>query len=220
MTLFAAVQILLWLISGLYMVIMDIDFIRGKHLTHKATLTIPTDKTLISIEEVLRHFPGATRVNLYPSANEPRYQVVLADRVIFISAYNGQPVQQVTQAEAALMVNQVFNGSTNAMTAKLVTENAPSELNPRLLPVWQFSINDTVNTRLYISATSGMLVTQRHDYWRLFDIMWMLHIMDYEDREDIHNPLLSLMSLLALMTVLTGLALVFVAFANKPSERS
>jgi exosortase/archaeosortase len=71
-----------------------------------------------------------------------------------------------------------------------------------------------------------MLVTKRHDFWRLFDIMWMLHIMDYDTREDIHNPLLTIMASLALLTALAGLALVYISFRsnqitpeNRPNKK-
>jgi exosortase/archaeosortase len=34
------------------------------------------------------------------------------------------------------------------------------------------------------------VITVRSDIWRVFDFFWMLHIMDYDEREDFNNPLL------------------------------
>ena len=75
-----------------------------------------------------------------------------------------------------------------------------------------------MNSTLYISAVTGQLVSARHNYWRLFDIMWMLHIMDYKTRENVQNPLLTVMSTLALLTALFGMALSYISFRNTNSQ--
>ena len=43
--------------------------------------------------------------------------------------------------------------------------------------------------------------------WRAWDFLWMLHIMDYDDRDDIGTWLLKLFSVLALTTAIAGIAL-------------
>jgi len=50
-------------------------------------------------------------------------------------------------------------------------------------------------------------MARRNDDWRFFDFFWMLHIMDYEERENFNNPLLITASIFALVTVLAGLLL-------------
>ncbi|MFT6661534.1 MAG: exosortase/archaeosortase [Maricaulis maris] len=52
-----------------------------------------------------------------------------------------------------------------------------------------------------------MVTARRNDTWRVFDFFWMLHIMDYEERENFNNPLLITASVFALVTVLAGLLL-------------
>jgi hypothetical protein len=42
----------------------------------------------------------------------------------------------------------------------------------------------------------------------MFDFMWMLHIMDYDDRDDINNWWLVVLSFCALLFALSGAALV------------
>ena len=50
-------------------------------------------------------------------------------------------------------------------------------------------------------------MARRNDDWRFFDFFWMLHIMDYKERENFNNPLLITVSIFALFTVLAGLLL-------------
>lgn len=50
----------------------------------------------------------------------------------------------------------------------------------------------------------------RTDMWRLFGFFWMLHIMDYKERENFNHPLLISAAGLALITVLAGLVLLIV----------
>jgi hypothetical protein len=59
------------------------------------------------------------------------------------------------------------------------------------------------------------MVSRRHELWRIFDFVWMLHIMDYDERENVNNLLLRGMTLLALTTSLSGAWLLFFAFPRK-----
>ena len=46
-------------------------------------------------------------------------------------------------------------------------------------------------THFYVDA--GVRRDRRHGaprWWRFYDLMWGLHIMDLETREDTHNPLI------------------------------
>ena len=57
-------------------------------------------------------------------------------------------------------------------------------------PVWQGNFEDGEGTRTYVSPATGQVVTHRNDRWRLFDFLWMLHIMDYEERDNFNHPLI------------------------------
>ena len=47
-----------------------------------------------------------------------------------------------------------------------------------------------------------------HDVrWRQFDFLWMMHIMDYEARDDFNTVVLQVASTLGLVTVLSGFVL-------------
>ena len=62
---------------------------------------------------------------------------------------------------------------------------------------------------IYVDATSGRLRAVRTNSWRLFDFLWSLHIMDYDEREDFNHWLIKLLAIMSLVTVLSGLSLFF-----------
>ncbi|HQA18128.1 MAG TPA: hypothetical protein PK680_07085, partial [Novosphingobium sp.] len=64
-------------------------------------------------------------------------------------------------------------------------------------------------TPLYIDAESGEVLALRTRFWRTFDFMWGLHIMDPVGRENSSHVLLWLFSAGALVTSLFGTVLLF-----------
>jgi hypothetical protein len=77
----------------------------------------------------------------------------------------------------------------------------------RPMPVWQVTLAD--GTHIYVGRDTGEIEAVRTPYWRLFDFMWGLHIMDPQTREDTHHPLLVISSVLAVIGVLFGTILLF-----------
>ena len=73
-------------------------------------------------------------------------------------------------------------------------------------------MNDPDGTRIYVSPETGRVLARRNDYWRVFDFFWMLHIMDYDEREDFNHPLLIIVTLASTLFVLTGVALLYFRF--------
>ena len=59
------------------------------------------------------------------------------------------------------------------------------------------------------------MLARRTTRWRVFDFLWMLHIMDYDEREDFNHPLLVSASLIALLAALSGVGLYFFRFRKR-----
>ena len=62
-------------------------------------------------------------------------------------------------------------------------------------------------------------MAERHDLWRIFDFVWMFHIMDYEAREDVNNILLRVATWMAVATSLTGAWLLLYSFRRRRRAR-
>ncbi len=75
-------------------------------------------------------------------------------------------------------------------------------------PVWRVDFDDRLHTRLYISPSNGEVLARRNDAWRFYDFFWMLHIMDYEERENFNNPLVMTASAAGFIFALSGIIIV------------
>ena len=51
---------------------------------------------------------------------------------------------------------------------------------------------------------SGQIVATRTRWWRFYDFMWGLHIMDPKTREDTHNPFVIRFGIVALAMSVLG----------------
>ena len=72
----------------------------------------------------------------------------------------------------------------------------------RPISAWQVTMKD--GTRFYVDAASGQIVATRTRWWRFYDFMWGLHIMDPGTREDTHNPWVIGFGLIALALSVLG----------------
>ncbi|ABI40644.1 PepSY-associated TM helix [Shewanella sp. MR-4] len=217
--LLTAIQLLLWLATGAYMVWMDIEFIRGKPLVNKAnTATYQVETPAYSFTDFIKAHPDATDISLYANQGTLYYRANIAGKLQRFSSETGEVLPLLDKQQALDAAQRVYTGQAKFIGSTLIEQNAPSEIPARALPVWQLTLDDAMHSTLYVSAITGQLVTARHDYWRLFDVMWMLHIMDYETRVNVNNSLLTLMSSLALLTTLFGMALTYISFRAKHRE--
>ena len=95
--------------------------------------------------------------------------------------------------------------SAQVESVEWVTQAPPgSEMRGRALPLWRVSFDKPGNLRLYLDPWTGDIVARRTDTWRIFDFLWMLHIMDFETRDDFNHPLLQVAALLGLLIALSG----------------
>ena len=214
--LFVGIQALLWTLSGVYMVVMDLDFIHGDHLVKNLHEPLPTQgATLAPTQVILERYSGVKSIQLKALQASPYYVIQAADGTHLVDARSGSEVSPIDGDRARTLAEHYYSGSVPAASVELIIDNPPTEIPSRALPLWRVNFDDRYGTSLYISPNTGALVTRRHDYWRAFDFFWMLHIMDYEERADIHNPLLLTVTLVSLTGVLAGLILLFYSFARR-----
>ncbi|WP_323844298.1 PepSY domain-containing protein [Microbulbifer magnicolonia] len=216
--LFVGVQALFWTLSGAYMVVMDLDFIHGDHLVKNLNEPLPAATAeLFPTSELLRDRSDVKSLQLKSIREKLFFVVRDSDGAHLLDAHSGIEVSPLDQQTAITLAEHYYSGDLPAATAELISENPPTELQSRMLPLWRVNFDDRYGTSFYIDPNTGALVTRRHDYWRAFDFFWMLHIMDYEERDNIHNPLLLIATLFSLVSVLAGLVLLFYSFGKRSS---
>ena len=98
------------------------------------------------------------------------------------------------------------------ITIELVEEpKKGSEYRGRDLPLYKVLAENTDGEELniYQNPYTGEIVAIRSQQWRIWDLMWGFHIMDWVERDNIDNILLKVFSFIALFTAITGIVLFF-----------
>ena len=103
----------------------------------------------------------------------------------------------LSEGEIRGVSGSYYKGKGNIEQVMLFTENNPKDFG-KDLPIWQVIYDDSARTRLYISPITGELINVRTRLWRAFDFMWMLHIMDYQERDNINLWWLKLLVILCI----------------------
>lgn len=107
-----------------------------------------------------------------------------------------------------------------AVATERVTE-ASGEYRGKPVPAWRVRLDDDRDSHVYVHPITGAITSVRNDTWRRFDFFWMLHVMDYEEREDFHHPLITIVAIGGVLTSLTGLVLtVMLWWARRRGARS
>jgi hypothetical protein len=188
---------------------MDIDFIHGDSLVSKKQQTLSPAQVTYSFKALFLAYPRATKVELGFMLNKAVYRFNVDQKKVLISALDGKQLSPINEQLATSIAKDMYNGKSVAIAnIQLLIDEPPGELSGRHLPVWRIDFDDFINTSFYIGENSGQLVTKRHSYWRLFDWMFLFHVMDYIDGE-VDNKLLLLFTALAFIASIFGLILTY-----------
>ena len=211
------IQALLWVVSGFYMVVVDLDFIHGDPLVRNLSTPPPRSSPWVPLNEVAQRYRDIQQVRIkgLPGFTAPLYEIRTAKAVVLIDGATGSQLSPLPSQRVGELAALYYAGKGTLQRLTLITENAPLEVQTRPLPLWRADFDDWLETSLYVHPDSGELVTRRHMFWRWFDFFWMLHIMDYEAREDVNNGLLRVITGVTLVLTATGLWLVYFVFRRR-----
>ena len=199
----AGLPILMWTVTGLWMVARPIQEVRGTHLR--------TEQPAIDPANI--RFPAAIgepihEARLVSQPDGPTWIVTSAGGTRWrYSARFGTATPPVVKDEAGRIAEAIYAGDAKFSG---VTYFPPGEapVDARAEgAVWQARFAD--GTRVYIDDATGEVLALRTGQWRLYDLMWGLHIMDPQTREDTHNPFVIGFAVLAVIGALLGCILLF-----------
>lgn len=211
---FVGLQFLIWSLTGLYMVSLDIHFIHGESLQKSEKEQVTLNTVSYSITDLVTAFPTAKSITLTKVLGRQVYQLQVSEPAkqwLIVDAKTGALLPEINQEQAINMAQQAYSQLDNVSTVQLISskQEIPSELSPRHLPVWQVNFDHYLSPTFYISQQTGNIVTKRHNLWRLFDWMWRFHIMDYDDGENVANWFLLLIALMGMLSALAGAILTY-----------
>lgn len=197
------VPLLLWTLSGLVMVARPIEEVRGHtlHIEHKPApvrvqLGGATGDTLIREGKILDQRGRSVLIATFMDGSVRR---------IDLGAPGQTMLPPVDEAEARAAVRYGIRGGEKVLAVRLfAADQAPMDFR-RPMAAWQVTLAD--DTHVYVGRDTGEIEAVRTRWWRLFDFMWGLHIMDLETREDTHHPFLVGFGIVALIGTLMALVL-------------
>jgi hypothetical protein len=197
------VPFLFWALSGLIMVWKPMEEVRGTDL-----LAAPAPVVLNApavLPSVIAGLP-ITRVSLEQRASGPRWVIELRGGPTRLAdPVTGQLLPPPSAADAAAEVTARWRGDARVQSVARTSTDSPPLALRRPVATWQVSMSD--GTQVFVVADSGAVLATRTGWWRFYDWMWGLHIMDLGGREDTHHPTLIAFAAISLVTVLLALVL-------------
>ena len=175
------VPVLMWTVTGLVMVITPIEEVRGNHLRIESppsplpsdteiAVALPADgeRPVRSVSTQMERGETITRIT-YMDGTSERYRA------------DGTQMSPLSDVEARMIVSKEIRGGDKVVgTKRFDAENVPFDFR-RPMPVWQVALVD--GTHVYVGTETGNVEAVRTRWWRTFDFMWGLHIMNLQTRE-------------------------------------
>jgi len=174
------------------MSLLPIEKVRGEDwVAEHESGPIPTDIALLAPDQVARDLdlPGLESADLDIWLDRPVYRLSTGETVHLTDAVTGKLLSPVNSDVAREVASRDYAGP--GTVARVILQEEPLlEIRGRDLPQWRVEFDDSRNTTVYVSPQTGKVTGRRNTIWRVYDFFWMLHIMDYSERDDFNHPLL------------------------------
>lgn len=210
MSLFVAIQLIIWLATGLYFALSDHSMAAGN--TYRQAVKMKSnhvDAPLVDMHALPIKDSKAVRLfylqgqpfylaekNTTPHSSEPR------ETVIF-NAINGTQTV-LNEAMIVAQANRSYSGPGSIRSTTLLPapiEDIPGYNNP----AWAVEMDDELATTVYLRADTAEVIAHVDDPRRLRNLMFKLHFMDYFNEGSFNNLFSQLFGAMALLLTLTGI---------------
>lgn len=217
LALLVGIQIVFWVVSGLFFTLFPIQQIRSENLvrpTEAQTIDTATLASLASLRGDQNALPTKLTIERRPIG-----QVVVAEfadesPILFdantlqrLSPFNAEQASAVARAHVTL--------ASEPTNVTLVTEESAEYRGA--LPAWRVQFADG-GLSVYVAQNTGAVTARRSDLWRVYDTLWALHIMDWKNHEDFNHPLIIIVTMITLLSVIAGIVLIpyRIRFPSRP----
>lgn len=199
---FISLQLFLWTISGIYFAFNKIELVRGEQ--YRLTESFP-----VNFNEVNFSRSDVYQIKAIKRLDEIIFVVNASKGTEYLNAL-GTPVSKLSKSEVFEIVSS--SSTLEPIDLEEISESSKgSEYRGRDLPLYKVtSLNDKdKKINLYLNVFSGEITAVRSLQWRIWDVMWGFHIMDWQTRDKINNIFLKIFSILALVSSISGILLFF-----------
>ncbi len=195
-------QFIVWMLSGLAMSVLPQDRVEARAYRAPAPAERPWPTDALPAARALTGAGGAHDLRTGWLLDRPVYHLVDGAQRRVLDARSGQPTM-IDAALAQRLAEAAYAGPGRAAAPQRLERSL--EARGHEGPLWRVDFADDQDTSLYLSAWTGDVLEHRNATWRLFDVFWMLHIMDYTERVNFNNPLVVGLGIGGLWMALSGL---------------
>jgi len=215
---FLGIQFLFWTIGGIYFSWTNIEKIRGEDIRAAKEPITPNGLAPISkiVDSLNKSTPNVQfeSIQLATILHKTFYQVHLKsprNKHLLFDAQSLQLKKPIQADEAQKIAQSALNIQAPVERVEYLTSTGGHhEYREKLLPAYAISFGKPAQTTVYISTELGTAQSFRNDAWRVFDFLWMLHTMDFDERDNINNWALRIFSIIGLVTLASGFLLFFI----------
>ncbi len=208
-----SLQLLAWFGSGLLMSAFDINEVRG-NLLRKDWPAADWSSARIAPQQLVPTTQAAAglQLSLTQRAELPVYLLQGNQGERYIDAQSGKELAPLSPEQATALALTQYQGEASVQQVQWLTQ-VPLEARGLSAPLFRVDFSDDVT--FYLHPVTGQVQRVRTPLWRAYDFAWMLHIMDYQERENSHNPLLIASSITALGFTLSGIVLLVLTLKRR-----
>lgn len=200
-------QFLMWAISGAGMAILDMKEVAGGPASTTAPLPMEAPSAAWSRVQASLGGEPVTGLKLRSLPQGRAYEIATPRGTRLFSAGDGRPIR-IDEATAAAVASAAHPEGAPIRSIESL-DKVGFAVRDHALPIWRVDFSDNRNSSYYVSGTTGELIERRNDSWRLWDVLWMLHIMDYSDRSNFNHPLIITVGFAMAWLAITGFWLLF-----------
>jgi uncharacterized iron-regulated membrane protein len=208
-------QLVVWTCTGLFFTLFPLAEVRGEALVHPAQhFSVDMRRVKVSSTQALNTVAEdrPQQAILRPLAGNPVYEIRAEIGVFLVNAETGEVIQGVDEDLARKIASNAWAGPGLLQSVEEI-KKAPHEAGVTG-HVWAAHFAGDGHPTLYVSAVNGQLGAARTDLWRLYDFFYGLHVMDYIDHENAHQPWTIAAAILAISVVLFGITLLVHRFTR------
>ena len=198
------IPILMWMVTGLFMASKPIEEVRGNHLRNE----VAAQPLVLPDSEIAASSSNLKEMRAVMQEGRPVAILTTMDGVVYrVDMESGAVIPAVDAHKArAIVADRIVGGDAVSSVTSFEAAEVPFDFR-RPVPVWQVTLQDGAN--VYVGRNTGEIEAVRTRWWRWFDFMWGLHILDPQDREDTSHPVLILFAALGTIGSLFGCILIF-----------
>ena len=207
------VPVLMWTVTGLIMVWHPIERVRGDYLRVESEQALLPAGNPMPIALPADGSQQYRDMRVTMQDGRPVWFVTYPDgKVERFAADAGEPLPPIDETYVrALAAERIVGGNNPVAVEQFSAEESPFDFR-RPVPSWRLTLED--GAHVYIDAQTGEIAAVRTEFWRVFDFVWGLHIMDLQTREldeqsDFNHFILVLFAVLAVLGSLLGCTLMF-----------